>query len=190
MARSARTRTRSKSLAKNTDNYAQGYFVYDSKKSGSMTVSHLRFGPRPIRSTVPDHARQTSLPAISRFFSNATTCCETLAPGGTFLLNTPFGPRRSLGSTAARTCSEGSIDKQRAVLCHRRRQGGAGSGHGRPHQYDHADLFLRDLRRAAARRSDRGDQEIDRKTYGKKGDEIVADESRARWITRLRTCTR
>ncbi|MHC5829161.1 MAG: 2-oxoacid:acceptor oxidoreductase family protein, partial [Nostoc sp.] len=40
-----------KIIGEETDNYAQGYFVYDSKKSGSMTVSHLRFGKEPIRST-------------------------------------------------------------------------------------------------------------------------------------------
>ena len=40
-----------KIIGENTDNYAQGYFVYDSKKSGAMTVSHLRFGPKPIHST-------------------------------------------------------------------------------------------------------------------------------------------
>jgi pyruvate-ferredoxin/flavodoxin oxidoreductase len=39
-----------KIIGEDTDNYAQGYFVYDSKKAGSMTVSHLRFGPRPISS--------------------------------------------------------------------------------------------------------------------------------------------
>jgi len=38
-------------IGEGTENFAQGYFVYDSKKSGSMTVSHLRFGPEPIRST-------------------------------------------------------------------------------------------------------------------------------------------
>src|SRR5664280_2113851 len=39
-----------KIIGENTDNYAQGYFVYDSKKSGAVTISHLRFGPKPIRS--------------------------------------------------------------------------------------------------------------------------------------------
>ena len=38
-----------KIIGEETANYAQGYFVYDSKKSGSLTISHLRFGPRPIR---------------------------------------------------------------------------------------------------------------------------------------------
>src|SRR5207244_11694169 len=40
-----------KIIGENTDHYAQGYFVYDSKKSGATTVSHLRFGAKPIRST-------------------------------------------------------------------------------------------------------------------------------------------
>src|SRR4029077_10801293 len=40
-----------KIIGENTPNYAQGYFVYDSKKSGAMTISHLRFGPRPVRSS-------------------------------------------------------------------------------------------------------------------------------------------
>ena len=40
-----------KIIGTETDNFAQGYFVYDSKKSGSMTISHLRFGPKPIHST-------------------------------------------------------------------------------------------------------------------------------------------
>ena len=47
-----------KIIGEETDNYAQGYFVYDSKKSGSMTVSHLRFGPQPIRSTYLISQRQ------------------------------------------------------------------------------------------------------------------------------------
>ena len=40
-----------KIIGENTDNYAQGYFVYDSKKAGAVTVSHLRFGPKEIKST-------------------------------------------------------------------------------------------------------------------------------------------
>ncbi len=50
-ARSVRTRRASSSSASSPSLYAQGYFVYDSRKSGSVTVSHLRFGPEPIRST-------------------------------------------------------------------------------------------------------------------------------------------
>ena len=63
-----------KIIGENTDNYAQGYFVYDSKKSGAMTVSHLRFGPQPIRSTYLITQARISSPAISRVLSNATIC--------------------------------------------------------------------------------------------------------------------
>ena len=45
-----------KIIGEETDNFAQGYFVYDSKKSGAVTISHLRFGPAPIRRAVPDRA--------------------------------------------------------------------------------------------------------------------------------------
>jgi pyruvate-ferredoxin/flavodoxin oxidoreductase len=78
-----------KIIGEGTDNYAQGYFVYDSKKSGSMTVSHLRFGPEPIRSTyLVSRANFVAchLPA----FLEKYDMVKTLVPGGTFLLNTPF----------------------------------------------------------------------------------------------------
>jgi pyruvate-ferredoxin/flavodoxin oxidoreductase len=54
-----------KIIGEGTDNYAQGYFVYDSKKAGAMTVSHLRFGPQPIRSTYL--IRQAEFVACHRF---------------------------------------------------------------------------------------------------------------------------
>ena len=81
-----------KIIGENTDNYAQGYFVYDSKKAGAVTISHLRFGPEadPLASTWS--ARPISWPATSRSSSSATTCSRTCVPGGTFLLNTPYGP--------------------------------------------------------------------------------------------------
>jgi pyruvate-ferredoxin/flavodoxin oxidoreductase len=79
-----------KIIGEETDNFAQGYFVYDSKKSGSMTVSHLRFGPRPIRA--PYLVRQASFVACHQFtFLEKLDVLETARPGGTFLLNAPFG---------------------------------------------------------------------------------------------------
>ena len=75
-----------------TASYAQGYFVYDSKKSGAMTVSHLRFGPRPIRAHVPDPARQLRrLPPV-RLHRAIRRARELAARRATFLLNSPFGP--------------------------------------------------------------------------------------------------
>jgi pyruvate-ferredoxin/flavodoxin oxidoreductase len=78
-----------KIIGEETDNYAQGYFVYDSKKSGSMTVSHLRFGPQPIRSTYLITSANF-IACHQPTFLERYEMLRPLAPGGTFLLNTPF----------------------------------------------------------------------------------------------------
>jgi pyruvate-ferredoxin/flavodoxin oxidoreductase len=77
-----------KIIGEGTDNYAQGYFVYDSKKSGSMTVSHLRFGPKPIRSTYLI-SRANFVACHLPMFLEKFDMVKSLVPGGTFLLNTP-----------------------------------------------------------------------------------------------------
>ena len=79
-----------KIIGEETHNYAQGYFVYDSKKSGSMTVSHLRFGPEPIRSTYLI-SRANFVACHLPVFLERYEMLRALVPGGTFLLNTPFG---------------------------------------------------------------------------------------------------
>jgi len=78
-----------KIIGEETNNYAQGYFVYDSKKSGSMTVSHLRFGPQPIRSTYLI-SRANFIACHQPAFLERYEMLRSLVPGGTFLLNTPF----------------------------------------------------------------------------------------------------
>ena len=71
--------------------HAQGYFVYDSKKSGSTTVSHLRFGPRPIRSTYL--VERAGFVACHQFgLLEKLDVLAVAEPGATFLLNAPFGP--------------------------------------------------------------------------------------------------
>jgi pyruvate-ferredoxin/flavodoxin oxidoreductase len=80
-----------KIIGENTDNYAQGYFVYDSKKSGAMTVSHLRFGPKPIRSTYLV-SRANFVACHQWIFLERYDMLSSLDPGGVFLLNSPFGP--------------------------------------------------------------------------------------------------
>ncbi len=70
--------------------YAQGYFVYDSKKSGSQTVSHLRFGPDPIRSTYL--VQSANFVGCHQFnFLQSVNVLKHAVPGGTFLLNSPYG---------------------------------------------------------------------------------------------------
>ena len=78
-----------KIIGKRTDNYAQGYFVYDSKKAGSITVSHLRFGPRPIRASYL--ISKASFVACHQFqFLERMDVLASAEPGATFLLNAPF----------------------------------------------------------------------------------------------------
>src|SRR5215472_5654070 len=80
-----------KIIGKGTENYAQGYFVYDSKKAGAVTVSHLRFGPDAIRSTYL--ISRASFVACHQFqFLDRIEVLGAAEPGATFLLNAPFGP--------------------------------------------------------------------------------------------------
>jgi pyruvate-ferredoxin/flavodoxin oxidoreductase len=78
-----------KIIGDNTPNFAQGYFVYDSKKSGSMTTSHLRFGPNPIRSSYL--ITRASFVACHNFsFLEKMNVVEAAMPGAVFLLNSPY----------------------------------------------------------------------------------------------------
>jgi pyruvate-ferredoxin/flavodoxin oxidoreductase len=80
-----------KIIGEETANFAQGYFVYDSKKSGSMTISHLRFGPRPIRSSyLIDRATFVACHQFS--FLERFDVLDAALPGAVFLLNSPHGP--------------------------------------------------------------------------------------------------
>ncbi|MEI7685876.1 MAG: pyruvate:ferredoxin (flavodoxin) oxidoreductase, partial [Planctomycetota bacterium] len=80
-----------KIIGEETDNYAQGYFVYDSKKSGSTTTSHLRFGPRPIRSSYL--IERANFVACHQFgFLERIDMLKVAEPGATLLLNSPYGP--------------------------------------------------------------------------------------------------
>lgn len=78
-----------KIIGEETDNFAQGYFVYDSKKSGAITVSHLRFGPHPIKSTYL--IQRANFVAVHQFnFLERYDVLEAAGEGATFLLNSPF----------------------------------------------------------------------------------------------------
>jgi pyruvate-ferredoxin/flavodoxin oxidoreductase len=78
-----------KIIGENTDLFAQGYFVYDSKKAGSMTVSHLRFSPQPIRSTyLIDQA--TFVACHQSQFVGKIDMLTSAGDGATFLLNSSY----------------------------------------------------------------------------------------------------
>jgi len=99
-----------KIIGEGTDNYAQGYFVYDSKKSGARTISHLRFGPRPIKSTyLISHA---NFVAVHQFgFLHRYDVLELAQKGATFLLNSPYGPDE-VWDYLPRTVQESIIEKE------------------------------------------------------------------------------
>ncbi|HEX5840700.1 MAG TPA: pyruvate:ferredoxin (flavodoxin) oxidoreductase [Anaerolineales bacterium] len=82
-----------KIIGEETDNFAQGYFYYDSKKSGTVTMSHLRFGPQPIRAPYLIELNQANFVACHQFsFLERVNMLKYAKKGATFLLNSLYGP--------------------------------------------------------------------------------------------------
>ncbi|MFN7976704.1 MAG: pyruvate:ferredoxin (flavodoxin) oxidoreductase [Vicinamibacterales bacterium] len=98
-----------KIIGEETDAFAQGYFVYDSKKSGAITISHLRFGPRPIRS--PFLIQQAGFVGCHQFnFLDRYDVLQYAAPGATVLLNAPYGPE-AVWDALPREVQQAIVDK-------------------------------------------------------------------------------
>ena len=136
--------------------HAQGYFVYDSKKSGSQTVSHLRFGPQPIRA--PYLVQQASFVGCHQFgLLDRVDVLGRAADGATLLLNCPHAAGRGVGCAVPPGPGADPRQAHRRVRDRRRPD----RARGRPRRTDQhrpADLLLRHLRRVAARAGDRPDQ--------------------------------
>jgi pyruvate-ferredoxin/flavodoxin oxidoreductase len=99
-----------KIIGENTPQYAQGYFVYDSKKAGSITVSHLRFSPRPISSTYL--IESANFVACHQFnFLERMDVLSVAAQGAVFLLNSPYGPEE-VWAKLPREVQDTIIEKQ------------------------------------------------------------------------------
>ncbi len=99
-----------KIIGEETENFAQGYFVYDSKKAGSVTVSHLRFGPKEIHSTYL--INQANFVAChQQFFIEKFNVVEKAADGATFLLNSLASPEE-VWNTLAKPIQKTIIDKK------------------------------------------------------------------------------
>lgn len=99
-----------KIIGEETDFYAQGYFVYDSKKAGARTASHLRFGPHEIRSTYL--IRHASFVACHQAqFLDKYDLLECAAPGATFLLNTSV-PRERAWDSLPREVQQALVEKK------------------------------------------------------------------------------
>lgn len=99
-----------KIIGQATDNYCQGYFVYDSKKSGAQTVSHLRFSKKPIRSQYLIH--QADFLAVHNFaFLDRFDILPRLKPGGVLLINAPYSGSE-VWDRLPREVQQQIIDKQ------------------------------------------------------------------------------
>jgi pyruvate-ferredoxin/flavodoxin oxidoreductase len=166
-----------KIIGENTDNYAQGYFVYDSKKSGAMTVSHLRFGPRPIRSSYLV-SKANFVACHQWIFMERYDMLSALVEGGTFLLNSPFSveevwdhlPRPVQEQIIAKKAKFYVIDAYQVA-----RDTGMGSRMNTILQvcfFAISKVLPRDAAIEAIRQSIRD-------TYGRKGEEIVQKNMKA-----------
>ena len=145
-----------KIIGEHTDLHAQGYFVYDSKKAGAITVSHLRFGPTPIRSSYL--IRRANFVACHQFERlERTDVLSVAAPGRHVPVEQPVRPRRGLGAPAVRD-APAHRGPRHPLLRGRRLRGREGSRPRQPRQHGAADVLLRARRRHARRRGDRGDQ--------------------------------
>jgi len=99
-----------KIIGETTDNYVQGYFVYDSKKAGAQTISHLRFGPEPIYSSYLINT--ADFIACHQFnFIEKYDLLKNIKKGGTFLLNSPFS-NNEIWDVLPELMQEEIIDKE------------------------------------------------------------------------------
>jgi len=160
-----------KIIGEETDYYAQGYFVYDSKKSGAMTVSHLRFGPRPIRSTYL--VSQANFVGIHQWpFVDRYDVLKLAADGATVLLNSPHSPEETFDHLP-REMQEKLIEKRCKLYVIDAYEVARATDMGRRINTIMQTCFFAIsgiLPRAEAIEKIKG---AIRKTYGKKGEEIV-----------------
>ncbi len=151
--------------------FAQGYFLYDSKKSGSQTISHLRFGKRPIRSAYLIHRAQ--FVACHQFnFVERTDLLRPAAEGGTFLLNSPY-PANEVWGHLPRIMQEQIVAKRLSFYVIDASEVARAVGMG-----NRTNTIMQTCFFAISGVLPR-DQAIEqikysiKKTYGRKGDEIV-----------------
>jgi pyruvate-ferredoxin/flavodoxin oxidoreductase len=111
-----------KIIGEDTPMFAQGYFVYDSKKSGSMTVSHLRFGPQPIRSTYLIRRADFIACHFDSFLERYDLLADAVDGRGVPAQHAP-PRRRGVGASAARGAAA-YCGQAPAVLRDRRHEGG------------------------------------------------------------------
>ncbi|HVT80687.1 MAG TPA: pyruvate:ferredoxin (flavodoxin) oxidoreductase, partial [Phycisphaerae bacterium] len=160
-----------KIIGDETDLAAQGYFVYDSKKSGGMTTSHLRFGKQQIRA--PYLIRSANFVAVHQFqFLDKLDVLECAAPNAVFLLNAPYG-KDQVWSTIPREIQQVIIDKKLKLYTIDANAVAKATGMGTRINTIMQTCFFaisgvlpRDAAIAAIKKAIK-------KTYGKRGDEVI-----------------
>ncbi len=166
-----------KIIGENTENYGQGYFVYDSKKSGAMTVSHLRFGPQPIHSSYLV-SKANFVACHQWIFLERYDMLSALVPGGVFLVNSPFDrfdvwehlPREVQSQLIAKKAKLYAIDAYKVA-----QEAGMGSRMNTIMQvcfFAISKVLPRDEAIEAIRESIRH-------TYGRKGEDVVQKNMQA-----------
>jgi pyruvate-ferredoxin/flavodoxin oxidoreductase len=160
-----------KIIGENTNNYAQGYFVYDSKKAGALTVSHLRFGPENIRA--PYLITKANFVACHQtFFLEKTNMVSNLIPGGTFLVNAPWG-KEELWDHLPRSVQQEVINKNIKVYGIDAQQVAEDSGMGRRINTVMQVCFFAISGVLPKDEAIDAIKESIRYSYGRKGEEIV-----------------
>ncbi len=160
-----------KIIGESTPLYAQGYFVYDSKKSGSQTVSHMRVGPNPINS--PYLVRSAGFIGCHQFnFIEKMDVLESARQGAILLLNSPYGPDEVWGHLP-RSAQEQIIRKQIQLYVIDASSVALETGMGRRTNTIMQTCFFAISGVLSREEAISRIKESIRKTYGKKGDEVV-----------------
>lgn len=160
-----------KIIGENTNNYCQGYFEYDSKKSGSITISHLRFGPEVIRA--PYKVNSANFVACHQtVFLEKYDVLKSLTDGGVFLLNTPI-PKEEVWNSLPKSQQKKLIEKKAKFYIIDAQKVAENNGMGRRINTVMQTCFFAI---SGVLPREQAIEEIKKsiiKTYGKKGDQIV-----------------
>jgi len=166
-----------KIIGETTDFFAQGYFVYDSKKSGSMTVSHLRFGDNPIRA--PYLINKANFVACHQFvFLETQDVLKNIEKGGTFLLNAPYSVDEIWNSIPLKT-QEDIIEKDLKVYVIDALDVAKKTGMGVRINTIMQTCFFAISGVLPKDEAIKSIKQYIKKTYGKKGEEIVEKNYKA-----------
>ncbi|PKL85762.1 MAG: pyruvate:ferredoxin (flavodoxin) oxidoreductase [Ignavibacteriae bacterium HGW-Ignavibacteriae-1] len=161
-----------KIIGENTDNYAQGYFVYDSKKAGAVTVSHLRFGPDVIRAPYLI-STANFIGCHQTVFLEKFDMIKNLRPGGVFLVNTPV-PMNEVWDSLPKSQQKQIIEKKIKLYAIDAQTVAEQSGMGRRINTVMQVCFFAISGVLPREEAISAIKDSIRKTYGRKGEAIVA----------------